>query len=629
MTITAKHSGWCAKCRGEIKPGDKIEWNPAARPGEKTRHEQCPSAAKPTPVAAPPAASRPLAVPAPVSKPAKKFAPTDEQRLAQAAFSAGKDLAIEAGSGAGKTSTMILLAQSTPRRGQFVAFNKAITQDAAARVPSTVNCSTAHSLAFRAVGHTFKDRLFNSRRMRSLDIANMLGIEQIAVSVGEKSKTLGLPFLGGLVMSAVTLFCQSADKEPLEKHVPHIEAVDDAGNAYVRNMILPYVRAAWVDLMNPNGRLPYKHDHYLKFWAVNDPRIAADYILFDEAQDASPVMLSIVQAQTHAQKVFVGDSQQAINSFMGAVNALDRIREMGGETLYLRQSFRFGNAVADVANTILAQIPSAAMRITGTPSIPSVVGPVAAPKAILCRTNATAVRTVMRLQAEGRVASLVGGGDDVVTFARAAGELMEGRPTEHRELACFSSWSEVQTYISEDAQGSELRLLAKLVDDFGVPAILAALGSTIREEDADVIVSTAHKSKGREWDSVQLAGDFPPPEKMDDDERRLLYVAVTRAQLELDIEAVEIVDPRAVTTLSTSTAPAPATVVSAAPPPPTRCVACNRPLRASLNTVRTRDGQHVQVGPDCFQFVLTADATTGYRPTRGGQSLFALEGDAR
>jgi superfamily I DNA/RNA helicase len=62
----------------------------------------------------------------------------------------------------------------------------------------------------------------------------------------------------------------------------------------------------------------------------------------------------------------------------------------------------------------------------------------------------------------------------------------------------------------------------------------------IREEDADVTVSTAHKAKGREWDAVQLAGDFPEPEKQGDEELRLLYVACTRAKRELDIEAVVI-----------------------------------------------------------------------------------------
>jgi superfamily I DNA/RNA helicase len=279
---------------------------------------------------------------------------------------------------------------------------------------------------------------------------------------------------------------------------------------------------------------------YLKLWHLSDPTIAADFILFDECQDANPVMLAVVDAQRHAQRIYVGDSCQQIYSFTGAVNALDRIRETGADVAYLTQSFRFGPAIADVANRILDMIDGATLRLVGTDSIPSVVAPVAEPDAILCRTNATAVRTVLRLQDEGREVALVGGGDDVVRFAKAARDLMEGRRTEHPDLACFDDWGEVKLYVDEDEQGDDLRLLVKLVEDFGVDAILRALDRTIREEDADVTVSTAHKAKGREWDAVQLAADFPEPAKVTDEELRLLYVAATRARRELDIEAVAL-----------------------------------------------------------------------------------------
>jgi hypothetical protein len=432
----------------------------------------------------------------------------------------------------------------------LVPTHNSIVTEAGAKMPGTVNCSTAHSLAFRAVGHQYRERLSHSRRMRSLDIALHLGIEAINVTTGENTKTLGAPFLGGLVMQAVTRFCQSADMEPQENHVPYIEGIDEAtergrgysNNNYVRRYVLPFVKSALADIIKPNGILPFRHDHYLKIWHLSGPRISADYIMFDEAQDANSVLLAIVEAQTHAQRVYVGDSQQAIYGFTGASNALDRIREQGAETAYLTQSFRFGDAVAAEANRILEMIPDAALRLVGTEAIASVVGPVAEPNAILTRTNATAVRTVMRLQASGKIAALVGGGDEVVSFAKAADDLMNGNKTEHHDLACFADWDEVKAYVNDDEQGGDLRLMVRLVDDFGVAAILAALGRTIREDEADVTVSTAHKSKGREWMAVQLAGDFLPVAKMGTDELRLLYVSVTRAKRDLDITAIDFGD---------------------------------------------------------------------------------------
>ncbi|MCP3712788.1 hypothetical protein M3I54_38800 [Paraburkholderia sp. CNPSo 3274] len=38
----------------------------------------------------------------------------------------------------------------------------------------------------------------------------------------------------------------------------------------------------------------------LKRWALSEPRIAADFILFDEAQDSDGVMLSVLGRQRHA-----------------------------------------------------------------------------------------------------------------------------------------------------------------------------------------------------------------------------------------------------------------------------------------------------------------------------------------
>ena len=471
---------------------------------------------------------------------AVSFTPTDQQQNALDCFATGESLAIEAGAGTGKTSTLTLLAASTPRRGQYVAFNKAIVEDSRARFPQTVTCSTAHSLAFRAVGKKFGHRL-NSGRMRSHEIAHRLGLDRFVVTCGGMPKVLSGTYLAGMTMRAATRFCQSADMQPSGQHLPYVEGIDGMhdgergweNNDAVRMFLEPFIEKAWADLASPTGQLPYRHEHYLKTWHLSDPTIGADFIMFDEAQDASPVMLAIVQAQTHAQIVWVGDSQQQIYAFTGAINALASVAAM--ERAFLTQSFRFGQAIADHANMVLDEL-AAEIRIQGADAIASIVGDVPNPDAILTRTNAEAVRNVLDLQAQGRRPFLVGGGGELIGFARAAQQLMNGQPTDHQDLACFTKWEEVQEYVSEDAQGHELRLKVSLIDDFTVPAILTALEGMDRAEMADVIVSTAHKSKGREWNSVRLGGDFP--DDADDEELRLLYVAATRARRALDVSAV-------------------------------------------------------------------------------------------
>jgi len=79
-----------------------------------------------------------------------------------------------------------------------------------------------------------------------------------------------------------------------------------------------------------------------------------------------------------------------------------------------------------------------------------------------------------------------------------------------------------------------------------------------KEEDADLVISTAHKSKGRQWKKVKLSCDFPSLPDSNDPDKKLLYVAVTRAQEELDISECpffgeEGIDPSRV--INSTTAP--------------------------------------------------------------------------
>lgn len=469
--------------------------------------------------------------------------PTDEQQEAIDMFATGEDLVIQAGAGTGKTATLLMMANRTCNRGQYVAFNKAIVTEAERKFPKHVATNTAHSLAFRAIGKQYQHRL-NSSRMRSPQIADYLGIDDdFEVVVNDSSKPLARGWMAGLVMRAVTNFCQSADMEPSLTHFPYIPGIDTpendgkrtyTNNNYLRRHLLEYFAKAWEDLMDPNGELPYKHEHYLKAWHLSGPKIPADYILFDEAQDANPVLLACVLAQNNAQKIMVGDSNQQIYEFTGAIDALTKT---GIEkSVFLTQSFRFGEAIAEQANRVL-QVLDSPLRLRGLSSIDSQVGMLYRPNCYLTRTNATAVRIMLEEMDAGRRPHLMGGGMDVKLFAEGARELMNGRATQHPDLACFANWSQVEEYVAQDVQGDDLRLLVKLCNDFSPSVIINMLERMPKEDRADVLISTAHKAKGREWHSVKLGSDFPAPkegETTDPAELRLLYVAVTRASHILD-----------------------------------------------------------------------------------------------
>ncbi len=68
-------------------------------------------------------------------------------------------------------------------------------------------------------------------------------------------------------------------------------------------------------------------------------------------QDMNPTMLDIFLNQTRTPKVIVGDPNQQIYMFRGAVNALDMVE--ASHIYHLTQSFRFGPEIAFAANCVL------------------------------------------------------------------------------------------------------------------------------------------------------------------------------------------------------------------------------------------------------------------------------------
>lgn len=529
--IPNKYPGSCTACTTQVGQGNGFAVKETKESKWTLLCRSCESGQTPTPETATPSANRPT------------FPLTDEQVEAVALFEAGQSIAIQAGAGTGKTSTLVAIAKSTKRIGQYVAFNKAIVSDAVIKLAGT-NCSaaTAHSLAFRQVGKLYKHRL-DTPRQSSPEVARRLGIEAFYYTTSEgETKVLQPALLAGYVTKAITGFCNSDYGRPTPKFIGYVDGIDlpddDGNRTYSNNdRLKEHLKAnidkAWADIIDIDGGLRFNPDHFLKIWELGihgDPIINADYILFDEAQDASPVLVSVVEQQGK-QIVYVGDAQQAIYEWRGAVDALATVS--AESTCFLTNSFRFGPAIARVANKVLERIESAQLRLVGR----GADGKVEAsddPDAVLTRTNAGAIGVVLETLAAGKTVHLVGGGGEVERFAKAARELILHGETSHPELAIFDSWNEVQDYVASDPSGSELALLVKLIDENGVEAILRAVANTVSEEDADLVVTTAHKSKGREWDTVRIYSDFPPNRDTDSD-NRLLYVAVTRARLQLDI----------------------------------------------------------------------------------------------
>jgi hypothetical protein len=469
-----------------------------------------------------------------------KLTPTPEQEAIIEAFTADRELRVQAGAGSGKTSTLQLLAkEKLEDSGLYIAYNRAIRDEAQQKFPFNVEAVTSHSLAFRAVGQNYKHRL-NGPRVNATQTAKILGVTPFRVS--EERPLLNPYVITGLVNETVRKFTYSADTAIGEQHVPEVTGYTAADMAALRPVIAAYAVKAWADISSLDGKLRFEHDHYLKLWAMSNPKLPGDFLFLDEAQDANPCLTGIVQNQTHMQRISVGDSSQSLYRWRGAKDAL---RELPGEEYTLSQSFRFGQPIADEANQWLHAL-DAPIELTGFDAINSEVhGQLYGAKTILCRTNMGCMSEAMTYMQNDKKVAVVGGADAIERLAKACLDLKENGSTVHPELIAFDSWEAVSEY-AEEKQGEDLKPMVDLVNRFGPKTILYATRRFVDESVADVIVSTGHKAKGREWPSVRIGEDFhkePDAEtgviEVSRDFAMLAYVSVTRAREQLGVGGLD------------------------------------------------------------------------------------------
>ncbi|MFC6938164.1 3'-5' exonuclease [Actinomadura yumaensis] len=105
----------------------------------------------------------------------------------------------------------------------------------------------------------------------------------------------------------------------------------------------------------------------------------------------------------------------------------------------------------------------------------------------------------------------------------------------------FQTWGDVQRFVDDESEGAQMRTFVKIIDDHGADVVIDVIDGLAKEKDADVVVATAHKTKGLEFDTVRIAHDFQPPKRepgqpleVPTTDAMLAYVAETRAKTVLD-----------------------------------------------------------------------------------------------
>ena len=461
--------------------------------------------------------------------------PTEQQLDITHAYSDGDSLCVEARAGAAKTSTSLLLAESDPdKRILYLAFNRHVIEEARGKMPSNVDVRTFHSLAYRAIGHEYQHKLKRPQgRYRNVggtvsEIAKLLKIEG------------SYPLkIASLVKSTITSFCNDDTKGISTENIPSSELhrimdiINEPVTPQLCKMIVKYAKMLWEMQIDVDNDILITHDHYLKLYQLSKPTIKGiDVIIMDEGQDVTPCVLDIVLKQKEVQIVLVGDSHQAIYQWKGCVNAFQDDRLSGFTHLELSQSFRFGKSIADQAERVLESV---SIEGFGDKSQVKCI-PKGEQYTKIYRSNINMVLDSLDLIAAGFSVDIRADVKDLVSKLKSVRMLKDGKKPKHGDIVIYDSFEELEA--DAESGNSELHRLVNLIKTRRDLKVISELQNYRNPVCGDIILTTAHKSKGLEYDYVVLADDFPEMEKLNYIERNLLYVAATRAKKILQINAV-------------------------------------------------------------------------------------------
>lgn len=469
--------------------------------------------------------------------PALAFAPTGEQQAAVDAFMTGRSMKITAFAGAGKTSTLRLMTRAREGRGLYLSFNRSIAAEAKASFPEDVHCATTHSVALRQVRST--------HRFRRAKLFDDIGPVQLAKELCLPAKKVaGMAKLtdvqqAHLFLRTIKAYCQSDADMILLDHVPlsgRLVGLPEEVRVEIESWIRDSAVGLWNRMCDRNDPIPLGNDGYLKLWSLSRPLLDFEYILLDEAQDTNAAVLSVLKSQD-TQCVFVGDKHQQIYEWRGAVNAMAQIDT--DIHCKIRKSFRFGPAIADAASGVLSALGETD-SIVGNDYVRSEILAMGEANTVLARTNTKVIAEALNALSSNRRVHIVGGTSELQRLVGDVFSLQDGQPGTHPDFFGFTSWDDVVAF-AETEEGEDLLPFVYLVSLHGPGRLWACIRQVEDEEkDADVIVTTAHKAKGREWAAVKIADDFTGMTNeaglVAEEEVRLFYVAITRAKERLVVD---------------------------------------------------------------------------------------------
>lgn len=249
---------------------------------------------------------------------------TDEQQAIMRAPIRGKEvIVVKAYAGTGKTFILTELAHRLKQEFSstkviYLAYNKAIAQEAKEKFPPNVTCMTTHGLAARKVGKPYflakkvwsPKKSYIKKAMDDWYLHLLLNVDReqwtkaFSSWIRQTGRREFVPWeLVNCAWEALGNFLNSADMSfKQDDHIP----LDRLAICNVPPAIIKLIcNHLWKRMQDLNDPFPMIHDGYLKLYDTKKEDLGEQYkiILFDEAQDANGAQMNIVR-RANTQCVF-------------------------------------------------------------------------------------------------------------------------------------------------------------------------------------------------------------------------------------------------------------------------------------------------------------------------------------
>lgn len=439
----------------------------------------------------------------------------EEILYVSARLSHGETIKINAFAGTGKTTTLVAIAnQSGELTFLYIAFNNSIVKEARKKFPKNVVIYTWHSLALQTI-----DKTKYTIRREDYDLLTL----QTILGVGDDFELIG---------EAMRIFRYYL--------LSDCYTIKEAATIMETSKAKPILLAEKLYKMMDNAEIEITHDFYLKKFSLNTEALSKlsskyDCFLLDEAQDCNPVTLKIFNS-LKGRKILVGDTYQQIYQFRGSINAMSKIKSE--HTFFLTYTFRCSKNVVNRANAILKNYLGSDKFLVSKNTSEPVIKTIA----YITRTNAMLIELISIFNDEGQEFILSRGTKEIFGTTENMYYFLTNKhdklSKEYQYLKRFESEFDLLEFANKYDM-VELKSSVKLAKRYGgYIFVLKEAAKRLSNKKSHITLTTAHASKGLEWDRVFLTNDFKELGEIESvgkltEEGNLLYVAITRAKYEI------------------------------------------------------------------------------------------------